>query len=130
MSVKLFRSLMTVCTGLLLLAGIAAAQDDSTIMDRLGLTEAQKGQLKDLRDKFRTETEQLRSDIRRLLQEEKQLKAASPPNETLLRAKLKEQADKEIELSLALTRFNDRVAAILTPAQRKELEKMKAEKHR
>lgn len=121
---------MTVCTGLLLLAGIAAAQDDSTIMDRLGLTEAQKGQLKDLRDKFRTETEQLRSDIRRLLQEEKQLKAASPPNETLLRAKLKEQADKEIELSLALTRFNDRVAAILTPAQRKELEKMKAEKHR
>jgi Spy/CpxP family protein refolding chaperone len=129
MRLDFLRSLLTVFTGLMLLAGVAVAQDDSAIMERLGLSEAQKEQLKDLRDKFRTETEQLRSDIRRLLQEEKQIKSAQTPNETQLRTVLKERADKEVDLSLALTRFNDHVENILTPAQRKELDKMRSEKH-
>ena len=34
------------------------------------------------------QTEQIRSDIRRLVDEEKKLKAAPSPNETALRAKL------------------------------------------
>ncbi len=128
MRLDFLRSFMVAFASLLLLVGSVHAQDDGAIMDRLGLSEAQKDQLRDLREKFRAETEQLRAEIRRLLQEEKQLKSATPPNETVLRSKLKERADKEIELSLALTRFNDRVEAILTPAQRKELEKMRTEK--
>jgi Spy/CpxP family protein refolding chaperone len=130
MKLKFLRPLMTVLAGMLLLAGASYAQDDASVMDRLNLSESQKVQIKDLREKFRTETEKLRSVLKQLLEEEKQLRKANPPNEAALRAKLKERADKEIELSLALTRFNERLEAILTPDQKRLLAKIREEKRK
>jgi Spy/CpxP family protein refolding chaperone len=121
------RLVMTFVIGMMM-AGLAHAQDESSIIDKLGLTDVQKGQIKELRDKFRSETEKLRADIKRLLEDEKQLKQANPPNEVALRAKLKERADKEIEISLALTRFNERLENILTPEQKRLLDKIRQER--
>jgi Spy/CpxP family protein refolding chaperone len=125
----MIRPLMTILAVMALSALSLQAQDDS-IIERLGLTPAQQGQIHDLREKFRAQTEQIRSDIRRLVEEEKKLKSAPSPNEAALRAKLKERADKEIELSLALTRFNEQVEGILTPAQQKLLEKIRSERRK
>jgi Spy/CpxP family protein refolding chaperone len=108
----------------------AQQPDENSIIERLGLSPAQQEQIRDLREKFRAETEQIRTDIRRLVEEEKKLKSAPSPNEATLRAKLKERADKEIELSLALTRFNEQIESILTPAQKKTLEKIRSERHK
>ena len=121
------RLVMTFVIGMMM-AGLAHAQDESSIIDKLGLTDVQKGQIKELRDKFRSETEKLRADIKRLLEDEKQLKQANPPNEVALRAKLKERADKEIEISLALTRFNERLENILPPEQKRLLDKIRQER--
>lgn len=130
MKLKFLRPFMTVLASMMLLAGAAYAQDDASIMDRLNLTDAQKGQVKDLREKFRGETEQLRADLKQLLEEEKQLRKANPPNEAALRAKLKQRADKEIELSLALTRFTERLEGILTADQKRLLAKLREEKRK
>lgn len=124
------RLLMTLVAGLVLIAGAANAQEEASIMDKLGLSDGQKAQIKDLRDKFRGETEKLRTEIKRLLEEEKQLKQSGSANETALRAKLKERAEKEIELSLALTRFNERLEKILTPDQKKLLDKIRQERRK
>jgi Spy/CpxP family protein refolding chaperone len=130
MKLKFLRPFMTLVAGMMLLAGAAHAQDDASVMDRLNLSESQKVQIKDLREKFRTETEQLRSALKQLLEEEKQLRKADPPNEAALRRKLKERADKEIELSLALTRFNERLEGILTADQKRVLAKIREEKRK
>jgi Spy/CpxP family protein refolding chaperone len=130
MKLKFLHPLMTMLVGMLLVSGAAYAQDDASVMDRLNLTETQKVQIKDLREKFRAETEQLRTALKQLLEEEKQLRKANPPNEAALRAKLKERADKEIELSLALTRFNERLEGILTADQKKMLAKIREEKRK
>jgi len=130
MKLKFLRPFMTVLAGMMLLAGASYAQDDVSIMDRLNLTDAQKGQVKDLREKFRAETEQLRADLKQLLDEEKVLRKANPPNEAALRAKLKQRADKEIELSLALTRFNEKLEGILTADQKRLLAKIREEKRK
>jgi Spy/CpxP family protein refolding chaperone len=130
MKLKFLRPFMTLLAGMMLLSGAAYAQDDASVMDRLNLSESQKVQIKDLREKFRTETEQLRSTLKQLLEEEKQLRKVNPPNTAALRAKLEERADKEIELSLALTRFNERLEAILTPSQKQMLAKIREEKRK
>lgn len=130
MKLKFLRPFMTVLASMMLLAGAAYAQDDASIMDRLNLTDAQKGQIKDLREKFRTETEQLRADLKQLLEEEKQLRKANPPNESALRSKMKQRADKEIDLSLALTRFNERLEGILTADQKLLLKRIREEKRK
>jgi Spy/CpxP family protein refolding chaperone len=128
MKVKFLYPLVTVLFSMMVMAGTAYAQDDGSIMDRLGLNAQQKEQVKDLREKFRSETEKLRSDIKRLLEEERELKSADQVKESALAAKLRQRADKEIELTLALTRFNERLESILTSDQKRVLEKIRAEK--
>ncbi len=114
-----------------LVSGVALAQspasgDDSSIMEQLNLDAAQKAKLKGLREKFLKETEALRNDIKQLLKEERELKKSSETDESLLRNKMKERADKEIELTLALTRFNEQVEAILTDKQKQKLKEMRS----
>jgi Spy/CpxP family protein refolding chaperone len=130
MKLKFLTPFMTLLASMMLLSGAAYAQDDASVMDRLNLSESQKTQIKDLREKFRTETEQLRTAVKQLLEEEKQLRKANPPNEAALRSKMKERADKEIELSLALTRFNERLEGILTADQRRILDRIREEKRK
>lgn len=127
---KLVRPITMLLFGLAVAAGPAYAQEDKPIMDQLGLTKQQREQISDLTEQFRKETTPLRNDIRRLVEEEKRLKSAATPNEAALRRKLQERADKEIELSLALTRFHERVESVLTVAQRKKMAALKQQNDR
>lgn len=106
------------------LVGVARAQDDGSLIEQLNLTPAQKEQIRKLRDQFRTETEPIRSALAQVQKEVRQLKSANPVNESALRSKLKQQADKEIELSLAITRFQERVEALLTSDQKRLLKNL------
>lgn len=123
MNMKFLRSISTLLTGMMLIVGAAYAQEDTSIMERLNLTSQQKDQIKALREQFQSETKKLRADIKGLLEEEKRLKASATSNETALRGLLKQRADKEIELSLALTRFNEKLESILTADQKRILKK-------
>ena len=127
---KLVRPIAMLLFGLVTAAGTASAQDDGPIMEQLGLSKQQRDQIASLTDAFLRETTPLRSDIRRLVEEEKRLKAAASPNEAALRRKLQERADKEIDLSLALTRFHERVEAVLTVPQRKKMAELKKQSDR
>ncbi len=127
MNMKFLRSFVTLLTGIMLTVGAAYAQEDS-IMERLNLSAQQKDQVKALREQFQKETKQLRAEIKGFLEEEKRLKASSSSNETALRNLLKQRADKEIDLSLALTRFNEKLESILTADQKRILKKAQEEK--
>ena len=116
--------------GLAIAAGPVYAQGDAPIMEQIDLTNQQREQIKTLTEQFVRETRELRSGISRLVAEEKLLKNAATPNEAALRAKMKARADMEIELSLALTRFHERVEKLLTPAQRLKLNELKAQNRR
>ena len=121
MTAHLLRSLLMLLAGLAISAQAAYAQADGSIMEQIGLTEAQRSQIQKLRDGFLRETEETRTDIKKLLDEEKRLRATSPVNESALRRVLTERAQKEIELTLALNRFNERVEKVLTAPQRDKM---------
>lgn len=106
------------------LVGVAHAQDDGSLIEQLNLTPAQKEQIHKLRDQFKSETEPIRSSLAQIQKEVRQIKSGNPVSEGALRNKLRQQADKEIELSLAITRFQERVEALLTPDQKKLLKSL------
>jgi|GEM_PF-1935863 len=128
MRVKFPGLLVALFPAIVMAVGPAYAQDDNSIMDRLNLSSQQREQIKDLREKFRAETEKIRADIKRLLEVEKDLKEKTPIDEPALAKVLRQRADKEIELSLALTRFNERLESILSADQKRMLDKVRQEK--
>lgn len=127
MKLLILRPLMVALAGLVLAATATFAQDESVI-DKLNVTEAQKTQIKDLREKFRTETEKPRTELKRLLEEEKRLKATTPVNQTALKSVLLKRSEMEVELSLALTRFYERLQGVLTPEQKRLLAKLREDR--
>lgn len=110
---------------LLSLTGVAHAQEQPSLVDKLNLTAAQKEQIKQLRTQFKTENERLAGALRIAQREVKQMKAANPVNESALRAAYKKQADAEIEIQIATTRFYERLDAVLTPEQKATLQRLK-----
>lgn len=110
---------------LLSLTGAAQAQDQTPLVDKLNLTSAQKDQVRQLRAQFKAENERLAGALRQAQNEVKQLQAANPVNEVALRAALNKQASAEIDLRIAITRFYEKLDAILTPPQRAILQRMR-----
>ncbi|MDB5034063.1 MAG: hypothetical protein JWQ98_1304 [Chlorobi bacterium] len=129
MKMKITRPIVALLASMTLMAGSAYAQEDGSIMDRLNLSAQQKTQIKTLREQFQSETKPLRDDIKKLLETERQLKSATPLNEAALRPVLKQRADKEIELSLALTRFNENLESILTADQKNLLKQIRGQRN-
>jgi Spy/CpxP family protein refolding chaperone len=118
MNWKFFRSIVAVLAMLLLVSGSSFAQDEIT--DQLGLSTRQKEQLKELREQTKRESKPVVEEINRLLNEERRLRKSGAP-EGELRRVMKLRADKEIELTLAISRFNEKLEALLTADQRQKL---------
>lgn len=118
------RLLFLTLAGLTVMAGSAVAQDES-IMEQLGLTLDQKEQVRNLNQRFRAQTTDLRNDLKKLIDQEKRLRNADRVSESSLRDVLEQRAKKEIELSLALTRYSEQLEAILTQSQRRRLQELK-----
>ena len=81
-----------------------------------------------LRLKFKAETKDINIEIARLVDEERTIKKETPTNLVALKSVLKERAEKEVELSLALSRFEEKQLAILTSDQKQLLKRLKSEK--
>jgi Spy/CpxP family protein refolding chaperone len=125
MKFHLLRWLMPMLFGLALLGQPIHAQDTDDIIEKLRLTQTQREQVKKLREAFRKETEPIRVEINRLLEEEKGLKKAAKVNTEQLKTVLKQRADKEVELSLALTTFVQNLEGVFTPEQLKQWRALK-----
>lgn len=119
------RSLTALLVAILVTSGGLYAQDDS-IIEQLNLSAQQREQVKKLRDQFRSETEEVRGLIKQLQKEVRSLKTATPINEAALEAKLKQQAAAEIQLSLAITRFQEKIESLLTPDQKRLLKRLQS----
>ncbi len=125
MNLTSVRSLLLLLVALVTMSGALYAQDDS-IIEQLNLSTQQREQVKKLRDQFRTETEDVRVAIKQLQKEVRALKTATPINEGALEAKLKQQAAREIELSLAITRFQEKIESLLTADQKRLLKRLQS----
>ena len=125
---KFFHSFMVTIVMLLLASGSSFAQEES-ITDQLDLSARQKEQIKELRDQFKRTSTPIVDRTNELLAEEKRLRKARAP-EADLRRVMKLRADKEIELSLAISRFHESIQAVLTPDQKKVLQRISDQRNK
>jgi Spy/CpxP family protein refolding chaperone len=125
---KFFHSFL-VTIAMLLLAGSSSIAQEQSITDQLELTARQQELIKELRAQFQRDSKPIVDRTNELLAEEKRLRKARAP-ESELRRVMKLRADKEIELALAISRFQENIQATLTPEQKKVLQRISDQRNK
>jgi protein CpxP len=93
----------------------------------LDLTDAQKAQMKQLRQGFGESTKSLREQLRAKHEEMRQAEAGGTFNEALATQKLTEAAGIEAKLMGAEFNLHQQMLAILTPEQKTQMEQRRAQ---
>ena len=97
--------------------------------ERLNLTEAQKTQMKQIRESYRERTQSLHQELRAKKQELRQANQGGTFNEGLATQVLTESAALEAKLMGERFKMRQEMMALLTPEQKNQLEQ-KREQHR
>lgn len=97
--------------------------------ERLNLTEAQKTQMKQIRESYRERTESVHQELRAKRQELRQANQGETFNEGLAAQVLTESAALEAKLMGERFKMRQEMMALLTPEQKNQLEQRR-EQHR
>lgn len=98
---------------------------EGRIFGKLDLTDAQKAQMKQIRQNSREEMRPLMEQIRAKRLEIRQAQAGGTVDESLVRQKLTEIAPLEAKLMAERGRIHQEMLAVLTPEQRTKLEQLR-----
>jgi protein CpxP len=98
---------------------------EGRIFSQLDLTDAQKAQMKQIRQNSREEMRPLMEQIRAKRQEIRQAQAGGTVDEALVSQKLTEIAPLEAKLMSARGRIHQQMLSVLTPEQRTKLEQLR-----
>jgi periplasmic protein CpxP/Spy len=99
------------------------------VWQRLGLTEAQKTQMKQIRESYRERTQSLHQELRAKRQNLRQANQGDTFNEALATQVLTESAALEARLMGERFKMRQEMLALLTPEQKNQLEQMR-EQHK
>jgi len=92
---------------------------------KLDLTDAQKAQLKQIRESHRQDTAPIMEQIRAKRQEIRQANEGGTVNEALVAQKLAEIAPLEAKLMSAQARIRQEMLSVLTPEQKAKLDQLR-----
>jgi protein CpxP len=92
---------------------------------QLDLTDAQKAQIKQIRESNREAIQPLRQELRAKRQEIRQSREGGAFDEALVRQKLTEIAAIEAKLMAEQNRIHQEILTVLTPEQKTKLEQMR-----
>jgi Spy/CpxP family protein refolding chaperone len=98
-------------------------------LERLNFTEAQKMQMKQIRESYRERTQSLHQELRAKKQELRQANQGATFNEGLATQVLTESAALEAKLMGERFKMRQEMMALLTPEQKNQLEQRR-EQHR
>jgi protein CpxP len=98
---------------------------EGRIFGKLDLTDAQKAQMKQIRQNSREEMRPLMEQIRAKRQEIRQAQAGGTVDEALVSQKLTEIAPLEAKMVAERARIHQQMLSVLTPEQRTKLEQLR-----
>jgi protein CpxP len=94
----------------------------------LNLTEAQRQQIRTLTEQHREQNRPLMERLRSAVQAQRQAADATPIDEQAIRLAAQQVADAQAEVTIAEARLRSEILAQLTPEQRAEADKLRAER--
>lgn len=95
------------------------------LASKLNLSDAQKAQMKDIRQQNRQANQQLHADLKAKHQEYRQLKEANDPRAAEVKTQLQ---SLRAQAKAARTSAHEQMLTVLTADQRQQLEQMRAER--
>ena len=106
-------------------AGHFGKRGGGRMFSQLDLTDAQKAQMKQIRENSRETMRPLMEQIRAKRQEIRQAREGGTVNEALVTQKLTEIAPLEAKLMAERARIHEQTLSVLTPEQKTKLEQMR-----
>lgn len=94
----------------------------------LNLTDAQQEQIRTLRDQHREQTHAAETRLRAALQAQRKAVETAPLDESAIRATTQELAEAQTELAIERAKLHAQVSALLTPEQKAQAARLRAER--
>jgi Spy/CpxP family protein refolding chaperone len=94
----------------------------------LDLTDAQREQVRQLVQQFRTQTEPYRERMRQAMDARRDASLASPPDEGRIRAAMQDLAQVQADMAVQQAQLRSSILALLTPEQQQKAQELRAER--
>ena len=97
-------------------------------LNQLNLTEAQREQVRGIRDRYREETQAFARRLGEAAEKQRQAIETLPVNETLITSATQDMTQAQVDIAIQEARLNAEVWAVLTPEQQAQATKLRAER--
>jgi Spy/CpxP family protein refolding chaperone len=94
----------------------------------LDLTETQQQQVRDIRERYRQDTQQAALRVREAMQAQRAAADAIPVNEGAIRSTTFALAEAQTEAAIQQARINSEIWTVLTAAQQEQVRKLQADR--
>lgn len=98
------------------------------MLNELNLTDAQREQVREIRDRNREQTQAVARRLGELAAKQRQAIETIPVNETLITSATQDLTQAQVEMAIHEARLNADVWAVLTPEQQAKATKLRAER--
>jgi periplasmic protein CpxP/Spy len=98
------------------------------MLNELNLTDAQRQQVREIRDRNREQTQAVARRLGELAAKQRQAIETIPVNETLITSATQDLTQAQVEMAIHEARLNADVWAVLTPEQQAKATKLRAER--
>jgi len=98
------------------------------MLNELNLTDAQREQVKEIRDRYREQTQALTRRLGDLAAKQRQAIETLPVNETLITSATQDMTQAQVEVAVQEARINADIWSVLTPEQQATATKLRAER--
>ena len=97
-------------------------------LNELNLTDAQRGQVSEIRDRYRDQIQTLSRRLGELSAKQRQAIETMPVNETLITSATQDMTQAQVEVAIQEARINADIWSVLTPEQQAKATKLRAER--
>jgi protein CpxP len=97
-------------------------------LSELNLTDAQREQVRDIREKYREQTQQFAQRLNAAAEKQRQAIETLPVNETLITSATQDMTQAQVDLAIQEARLNADIWSVLTSEQQAQATKLRAER--
>ena len=97
-------------------------------LNELNLSDAQKEQVREIRERNREQTQQFAQRLNAAAEKQRQAIETLPVNETLITSATQDMTAAQVDLAIQQARLNADIWAVLTPEQQAQATKLRAER--
>jgi Spy/CpxP family protein refolding chaperone len=98
------------------------------VLNELNLTDAQREQVREIRERYREQSQTLSRRLGELAAKQRQAIETIPVNETLITSATQDMTQTQVDVAIQEARVNADIWAVLTPEQQATATKLRAER--